>query len=96
MTGLLFLLIYTGTKGCCYDYNWPFQKTILLRVVDTNMKSCCLNKRKKVSCVNLDEPLQMLIRKVPILPSQHWQHEPLTPCSDIHASYKTPCWFSSY
>jgi len=47
MTGLLLLLKYIGTKGCCYDYNWPFQKTILLRVVDTNTENCCLNKTKK-------------------------------------------------
>jgi len=79
MTGLLLLLLkYTGTKGCCYDYNWLFQKTILLRVVDTNMESCCLNKKEKVSWVNLDETLQMLIRKVLTLSSQHWRHEPLT------------------
>ena len=97
MICLLLLLKYTGRKGCCYNYNWPFQKTILLRMVDTNMMCCCLNKRNKVSCVNLDELLQMLIRKVLILPSQHWQgHEQLTPCPATQASYKSLSWFSSY
>jgi hypothetical protein len=50
-------------------------------------RAAASTKGKKTSCVNLDEPLQMLIRKVLILPGQHWRHEPLTPCSDIHASY---------
>jgi hypothetical protein len=93
----LSLLQYTSIKGCYYNYNWPFQKTIILGVADPNMKYCCLDKRNKVSCVKLDELLQMLIRNVLILPNQHWQgHKPLTPCSDIHAKHKPLCRFSWY